>query len=378
MTNTYTSANTSTKHSNAGRQGFSKMGWRKFAGNPLLERLASPHGVSQYLENINPLWSLTDIRAKVVARQQETADATTLQLKTNGNWHGFKAGQFVTVTVEIAGRQVSRCYSISSAESDPYVSITVRRKAGGEVSNFIADHTEVGDVLTLSAAGGEFVAPTGDQPLLLVAAGSGITPIMSMLRSLNWATGSQPVTLLYYVRGRDGAIFLDELTALAAQQPRFELQKIDPEFDGHYSAAQLNARIDDVENYQTLLCGPASLMAAVEADYAARGLANQLLLERFTLPEPTMPDDSETVAGDVMFSHSERYAANNGQNLLDQAEAAGLQPEFGCRRGICHRCSCNKTAGAVKDLITGEISARPNETIRLCVSVPVGDVTLDL
>ena len=109
-----------------------------------------------------------------------------------------------------------------------------------------------------------------------------------------------------------------------------------------------------------------------------QGLSDQLLLERFTLPEPRIPENPDVVSGDVMFSHSERYVANSGENLLEQAETAGLQPEFGCRRGICHRCTCTKTSGTVRDAITGELSATPNEAIRLCVSVPVGDVTLDI
>ncbi len=353
-------------------------GWRKFAGNELLERLATPHGVSQYLENINPLWSLTDIRAKVVARQQETADATTLVLKTNGNWRGFTAGQFVTLSVEINGRQVSRCYSISSAESDERVRITVRRKQGGEVSNFIADHVEIGDVVSLSPAAGEFVLPTTDKPLLMIAGGSGITPIMSMLRSLDWAASKQPVTLMYYARETATAIFQPELEQLADKQGRFVLRMVNTAEQGRYSNKQLDKLVEDAANYQTLLCGPASLMAAVEADYEQRGLSDQLLLERFTLPEPRIPENPDVVSGDVMFSHSERYVANSGENLLEQAEAAGLQPEFGCRRGICHRCTCTKSSGTVRDAITGELSATPNEAIRLCVSVPVGDVTLDI
>lgn len=356
-----------------------QQGWRKVAGNPLFERLATPHGVSRYLEIVNPLWALDEIRAKVIGRKNETSDATTLYLKPNGNWSGFQAGQFVTFTVEIDGRNVSRCYSLSSAENDT-LSITVRRKPDGVVSNFIADHLNTGDVVTLSAAGGDFVLPTDNPALLLIAAGSGITPIMSMLRSLDWKARTEPVTLLYYRRGE--AIFEHELGQLESRQKRFNLRLINTPTEGHYSPTQLDNELEtlslSIAEQQTLLCGPAALMSAVENDYAIRQLSHLLHLEHFTLPEPVLPSNTDEISGDVAFATSERYEPNNGQTLLEQAEAAGLQPEFGCRRGICHRCSCNKASGTVRDTITGELSATSNETIRLCVSVPVGDVTLDI
>ena len=118
------------------------------------------------------------------------------------------------------------------------------------------------------------------------------------------------------------------------------------------------------------------MMKVVQQLWAEDGLSERLHLENFTAAPVVV--DSAHAEGEVRFARSERLAVNNGATLLDQAEAAGLRPEAGCRMGICHPCTCRKLSGQVRDTRTGQLSDGGEEDIQICVSVPVGTVTLDV
>ncbi len=125
----------------------------------------------------------------------------------------------------------------------------------------------------------------------------------------------------------------------------------------------------------TFVCGPPALIDAVRATWADDGLPEPTV-ETFT--PPAVAFDPESATGTVRFAGSAREAENSGLPLLEQAEDAGLAPAHGCRMGICNTCSCRKTSGAVRNVLTGEISTKEDELIRICVSVPVGDVEIAL
>jgi len=134
--------------------------------------------------------------------------------------------------------------------------------------------------------------------------------------------------------------------------------------------------VPDYTEATAFLCGPPAMMKAVEQVWAEDGQTERLHLERFTAAPLVI--DSAHAEGEVRFVRSERLAVNNGATLLDQAEAAGLRPEHGCRMGICKACTCRKASGVVRDVRTGELSAAGEQEIQICVSVPVGTVTLDI
>lgn len=366
---------------------------RRLLASDFVAGLATPHGVDRYLELFNPLWSVDEVRAEVIETVRETADATTIRLRPNRNWLGARAGQYVRVSVDLDGVRRSRCYSVSSSalRRDGLIDITVKTLPGGKVSGPLSAGALPGMVLTLSQAEGDYVLPepglAGALPshLLLVSGGSGITPNMAMLRTLVDQRYAGRITVLHYAPTYDDAIFGAELTDLAEAHPnitlRFALTRAQPDgedFSGHFRAAHLDALVaaDDLAGAEAWVCGPQALIDAVRGEFAARGLAEKLHVEQFVAQSPAPVTDA--IGGEVRFARSERLVTSDGRTLLDQAEAAGLKPESGCRMGICMSCKCTKQSGVTRNVVTGELSTEANEDIRLCVSVPVGDVTLKL
>ena len=342
--------------------------------------LTAPHGVERFIEQWNPLWSVDQVKARIVDVQRPTEDAVVLRLRPNRHWTGFRAGQYVRVGVEVEGVRLTRCYSLSEApgSADGCLEIAVRKQ--GRVSSWLFERAQVGQVLTLSQADGDFVLPETEAPLLLIAGGSGITPVLSLLRSLLGRHRSEPVALLYYVRNREQALFAQELQRIAELRPQWTVRIIETRAatqSRRFEVTQLQALGEAFAQAMTYVCGPAALIDAVELAMQNQGRSEQLRYERFVAaPKPaTAPGSAD---GDLIFSRSERFVANDGRSLLDQAEAAGLRPDAGCRMGICHSCLCRKTSGRVRDLRSGTLSDEGEEDIQLCVSAAVGDVTLDL
>lgn len=364
---------------------------RRLLASDLVATLATPQGVDRYLELFNPLWSVSEVRAEVVTTVRETADATTIRLRPNGNWLGARAGQYVRIAVDLDGVRRSRCYSISSSarRADGLIDITVKTVPGGKVSGPLSAGARPGMIVTLSQAEGDYTLPeaalNGALPtrIVLISGGSGITPNMAMLRTLLDERYAGRIAMLHYTPSYDDAIFGVELERIAEANSnlalRFALTRANPDgadFSGHYQPAHLDALADDLADAEIYVCGPQALIDAVRADIAARGLSANLHVEQFIAQTPAVSADA--VGGEVRFARAERYVVSDGRTLLDQAEAAGLKPDAGCRMGICMSCKCSKKSGVTKNVLTGELSTEPGDDIQLCVSVPVGDVTLDI
>ncbi len=366
---------------------------RRLLGSPLAAVLATPHGIDRYLEIFNPLWSVDEVRADVVEIIREAGAATTLRLRPNRNWQGFRAGQYVRISADLQGVRRTRCYSLSSSmqRSDGLVDITIKTLLGGRVSGPLSMVARPGMIVTLSQAEGAFILPAQlPAHLLFVSGGSGITPCMSMLRTLIDTHYAGHITVLHYAPNRNEVIFGDELAAIAAAHANVTLRVVftrttsaDDALRGHFSAAHLNAVMPDLalmrresqpDDLAAYVCGPQALIDAVQAEFAVRGLAQTLTVECFIAQTPAPVLDA--MGGEVRFVRSGRYVTSDGRTLLDQAEAAGLQPESGCRMGICMSCKCTKASGVTRNLVTGELSTEANDEIQLCVSVPVGDVVL--
>lgn len=356
---------------------------RQVLGSPLMETLAAPHGVERYLQAMNPLWSIKDVKAEVVGVRHETADSVTLTLKPNSLWKGFRAGQFLRLTVEIKGVRHTRCYSPANSvhAKDGLIELTTKAHPTGFVSKYLQQNATQGMVVTLSQADGQFALPE-QRPdrILLISGGSGITPVMSMLRTLCDEGHAGRISFLHYSNTARDQIYASELKQIATRYPNVELLRAynesGGELQGLFSREQLLKAVPDYAEAQTFLCGPPGMMKVVQQLWAEEGLSERLHLEHFSAAPVVV--DAAGAEGEVRFIRSERLAVNNGGTLLDQAEAAGLKPESGCRMGICHACTCRKTAGKVRDTRTGEISDSGEQDIQICVSVPVGTVTLDL
>jgi stearoyl-CoA 9-desaturase NADPH oxidoreductase len=356
---------------------------RRLLGSELAEALAAPHGVDRYLELIRPAWSLHEVRAEVIAVRRQTADSVTLTLRPNENWQGFRAGQFVRLTVEIDGVRHTRCYSPACSEHvRDRIEITIKAHPEGQVSGFLNRGAHTGMVVGLSAADGDFVLPAKrPKRLLLISGGSGITPVMSMLRTLCDERHSGTVTLVHYAPTRDDVIYRSDLSDIEAGHSNMQVvhaytRQAGGALCGHLNREHLRAVAPNHACAEAYVCGPPGLIEAARRIWAEDGIEQLLHVESF-LP-PSLALASDRAEGSVSFARAGEQVPNSGRSLLEQAERAGLGPQFGCRMGICHTCTCRKTAGRIRNLVTGEVSSAEEEDIQICVSVPVGDVDLDL
>jgi ferredoxin-NADP reductase len=349
----------------------------------LLDAFAGPHGIDGFLEQVDPLLVTNECRAEVVAVGRGTEDSVTLTLRPNRAWRGFEAGQFVNVAVEIDGVRHQRCYSPACGEGRRLeLEITVKRHAEGLVSNFLVERAAPGTILGLSQAEGDFRLPQPrPEAVLLIGGGSGITPLMAILRTLFAEGYDGPVALLHYAPDPARAIYRAELERLAAEQPNFTLIRSYTrapgagEVDGHFSPRHLPESDPNFADAETFACGPPALLDAVRG-FWADGLERRLHVESFV--PPTFVPTGELGEGEIRFAGSGVEVPNSGLSLLEQAEGAGISAQYGCRMGICHTCTCRKVAGTHRNLITGEVSSAPDEEIQLCVSAALGDLTVDL
>ncbi len=366
-----------------------------------LAALTSPHGVDRYLEQLNPMWAATEVRARIVDVTRETDGANpvaTITLQPTSTWRGHRAGQYVQVGVEInRARRTTRCFSISSAESDPgeRFSITVRAhdeaKPGQQrVSKFLVRDAQPGQLVHLSQAEGQFTltespaTPTNNH-LLMISGGSGITPVMAQIRTLLRdgydGRANRKVTFVHYARSPEDQIFAEELNRISWQDNGIDVHlRQDGE---HFTAGALGKLVPDFRDTDTWACGPAPMMALVAEAY---GDSPRLRTEFFKISTGSITGGTgsitggvgDSAVGDVSFTRTGGTATNSGATLLEQAEAQGLTPEYGCRMGICFSCVSRKREGTVRNVMTGEESSLPDEDIRICVSAPVGSCSVDL
>ena len=322
--------------------------------------------------------------ATVVERHVEARDAVSLVLRPNGHFDGFKPGQHVNVTVEVEGVRHTRSYSFTGVpRRDGLISITVKRVDGGKVSTELCQHTRVGDVLELGQAYGELTLPddyAGNW--LFLAAGSGITPLMSLIRALTQTTLKQNVTLLYWARTRADLCFFQALRELSQREPRFHLhfvltreQELLPDdLQGRPSLELFETIVPDIAEQRAYACGPAGFVGAVEELIASR--VASFASEAFT-PVETEIEDHGRVRVTLRESGRELDVATD-KPLLAALEEAGVNPAYGCRMGICNTCACGKDAGITEDLLSGERCDERTSALRLCVSAARSDLVLDL
>jgi stearoyl-CoA 9-desaturase NADPH oxidoreductase len=350
---------------------------RRLLRSSLLEALAYPHGVDRYVELVRPLLVKGEARAEVVAVRHQTPKSVTLTLRPNENWRGLHAGQHVPLSVEIDGVRHTRTYSPAGSQhaSSGDIEFTISTHPDGKVSRHLRDHARVGMIVGLGEPGGEFILPDPrPERVLLISGGSGITPVMAMLRTLCDEGFAGEIGFLNYARSRELALYGPELDHLARRHDNLRVARAytrgtGAALTGRFCREHVRAVMAD--QAATFVCGPPALIDTVRATWDEDAAA-----ESFT--PPAMTFDLESAEGTVTFAASGREVSNSGLPLLEQAEDAGLAPDHGCRMGICNTCSCRKVTGTVRNVVSGAISTADEEPIRICVSVPVGDVALAL
>jgi ferredoxin-NADP reductase len=329
------------------------------------------------------MWAVREVRARIEDVHREGPGVATLTLRPTGTWTGALAGQHVQVGVVVDGARRTRCFSLSASQHrrDGRISITVKAHEDGYVSRYLTERVPVGTVVHLSPAEGDFTLPQPrPERVLMVSAGSGITPLMSMLRTLRDEDHQGSVTFLHYARTAEDAIFAAELAEIATECEFADVHVVNTRSDGgplsgRFEESHLRTVAPDFAEIPTYVCGPAGLVELVEQVYAEAGAAERLHVEYFKTPVIAV---DASAGGTVEFRRTRMSTPNDGRTLLDQAEAAGLTPDYGCRMGICKTCTTRKSEGTVRNVVNGAESTLPDENIQICVSAPVGDCALDL
>lgn len=354
----------------------------------LVSVLAAPHHVDGYLELFDPSWSLRDVRACLVGIHPEGDDATSLWLLPNENWRGFRAGQFTQLSIRLRGVRYTRTFSISSAPEDGVpLRLTIKARKDGRVSSSWTRGARLGEVVGLGPAMGEFVLPDpAPNPLLFVSGGSGITPLVSMARHLASTRYTGRLAWLHYPRHE--VILGEDIRQLATCQPRWKIElhmtratNPDGPVSPRVSQEQLAALAPWWRESETFACGPAPLLKTLSEIWNEAGIEERLHMERFStshLQRPERAFEDNTPFRIAFTKSGQEVQGEAAVSLLEQAEAAGLRPNHGCRIGICHSCSCIKRSGVVRNQVTGLMDDEDDRMIQLCVTTPCSDVTLDL
>ena len=297
---------------------------------------------------------------------RETADAVSLVLDVpehRAAQFRYRAGQFLTLRVNVDGLELRRCYSMSSAPGEDELRITVKRDPGGLVSNWLNDSAAEGAELHAAPPDGRFVLrDRGEttEELVAFAGGSGITPIMSLVRTALTST-SRPIRLFYANRGRDSVIFADALCRLAEAHPdRLAMVYHFDDDGGVVTPAAIERFIASAGDADFYICGPAPFMDAVEAAVVTSGVPRaRLHLERFQTPAaaPVAPaeagDQSQAATEEVtILLDGKKTVARyrSGNTLLQTARIVGLKAPASCETGSCGTCMAKVVEGSARML----------------------------
>lgn len=355
----------------------------------VVDLFATPLTAAHYVELLNPLWSARRLHARVVDVIDETADSRTIVFQPGRNWRRHRAGQHIRVGMSVDGRRYTRTYTLSSSPERPdgNISITVKVLDGGRMSRHLVRELDIGEHLPIGLPQGEFVLPDA-RPVkpLFISGGSGITPVMSMLRTYDLIGNVPDIVHIHYAPHEYDVIFGSEIRALAERHPdHYHPQLVhtrafgeDRSEEQHFSAEQLDELCPDWQDREVWACGPQALLDAAEAHFDEAGRGQHFRVERF---RAALADLGDVEGGAVTFraNGNDVTAEADGQTpLLRVAEDAGLNPAHGCRMGICHTCDSPLLSGRVRDLRNGRLIQEPGDTVQTCISAAAGDCAIDL
>lgn len=325
----------------------------------------------------------------------------------------FKPGQYLTFMLKVPGREkpVVRCYSLSDAHCNDSYRITVKRVSApsrdpslppGLISNYLHEQVTAGDILDVQAPRGNFVLePERQRPAVFIAGGVGVTPLLSMVKTIAESNSGKEVLFFYGVRNGSEHAFKDQLETLSQQHANIRLVVCysqptpeDEEGEGRDYHHEGRINVDllkgylQATNYDFYLCGPAEMMDSVSKQLIKWG-ANKtnIFSEAFgpatisksiAKPKARTAAAKETSSSQVTFSKSDKTLAWQpaSENLLDFATANGIQVESGCRAGNCGTCAVAIKSGEVK-YITEHGAELKAGTCLTCIAIPKGNIILD-
>lgn len=333
--------------------------------------------INFWLNKVNPLWSTNEMLGRIVKKEQLADDIVGLTIQCNRLMEFGLAGQHHPVTVEIEGRRFERTYSLTQLDAHQ-VLLTVKKVDKGLVSTWLCEQAQVGDIIEFGKPYGEMQVEHGlKQPLILLAAGSGITPMFSLLSHLH-QTGelkNHQIHLMYWAQHATGLAFKATFEAWQQQYENFKFSTFCTRDEP--AASRLNQQhldmLPNLAETRVLACGPSGFINSAEQLFEQ---AQQFEGEAFSLAPVTY--DDEGVVSITLTKSDKAITVPKGQPLLEALEQAKIQPEYGCRMGICNKCSCNKVSGITKHVGNGAENAEPGNPLRICVNSAKSDLVLDL
>lgn len=362
-------------------------GWH--ALRKIAARITTPLLPDDYLHLANPLWSARELRGRVVAVRRETEDSATLVIKPGwGFSFDYQPGQYIGIGLLVDGRWRWRSYSLTSSpaaeSSGPSgtrvgrprtVTITVKAMPEGFLSTHLVAGVAPGTIVRLAAPQGNFVLPDpAPDSILFLTAGSGITPVMSMLRTLVRRKQITDIAHLHSAPTQSDVMFGAELAELAEEHPGYRLAVRETRTSGRLDLSRLGDEVPDWRDRQTWACGPEGMLTQAERIWTSAGIADRLHLERFAVAKAAPAG----AGGTVTFARSGKtVTADAATSVMDAGEGAGVQMPFGCRMGICQSCVIDLVDGHVRDLRTG-VEHEPGTRIQTCISAASGDCVVDI
>jgi ferredoxin-NADP reductase len=352
----------------------------------LAEAATTPYLPADYLDLFAPLRAGAPLRGKVEEVHPETRDSATIVIRPGADWAGHVPGQYLRVGIDVDGVRQWRAYSLTHGpRRDGRISITVKAVPDGVVSNHLVHEARPGTLVHLEQAAGEFVLPPEGGRFLFVTAGSGITPVIGMLRNLYPATDEgvlrpgrsavHDIVVVHVAPSRPDSIFIRDLEALAEAGAIRLVARYDDEH-GVLDVADLEGLVPDLRERRTLACGPAGLLDALAVHHDERGV--ELTTEQFRTAR-VEPGEGGTVA----FAKAGTTLDLDGATpILDAAEEAGVLMPSGCRMGICMGCVIPMTEGTVRDLRNGDLTTVvPGEggaqKVQTCINAAAGPCHFD-
>lgn len=349
------------------------------------EAATTPLLPADYLDLFYPLRTGADLRGRIEEVRRETPDAATIVIRPGADWAGHVPGQYLRIGIDVDGVRLWRAYSLTHGpRTDGRISITVKAVPHGKVSNHLVHRARPGTLVHLEQATGAFVLPPDGGKLLMITAGSGITPVIGMLRNLFPVTDSGVVrlprsdafdiTVVHVAPSEPDSIFLDNLRTLA-DAGMIELVARYDDVHGVLDVADLEALVPDLDARISFACGPAGLLDALSAHHERRGL--ELFTEQFRVATRVAGE-----GGTVSYSRTGTTVESDGTtSLLDAGEAAGVLMPSGCRMGVCFGCVLPLREGSVRDLRNGAVTtAEPGDgvAIQTCINAAAGACDLDI
>lgn len=359
--------------------------------------LTTPLLPDDYLSLLNPLWSARELRGRILEVRPETRDSATLVIRPGrGFGHDYRAGQYIGIGVLVDGRWRWRSYSLTSVPraGSRIVTVTVKAMPEGFLSSHLVSGLAPGTVVRLAAPRGDFVLPEPPPAsILFLTAGSGLTPVLAMLRTMKrrnqigpggagggsalgggGALGGVDIVHVHSAPSAEDVLFGAELAELSRTCPGYRLTVRTTRSEGRLDVARIGDLVPDWRERQTWACGPSGLLDDAERHWAGADLAERLHTERFAAPVAR----DAGAGGMVTFAGSGRQVrADGATTLLEAGEQAGVLPPFGCRMGICHTCVVTLVDGRARDLRTGT-EYEPGNRVQTCVTAPAGDCVVDI